>query len=201
MMRRLVLALLILLVVATPVYAAAVQIGLGPGGQVLNYGSSATGSQVCTLDDAGASNLATALDAPNGGITTQATPDAQGNCNGATFATLPTPTPGPSAHGLSAGAAAGTGATVSLVAGAGSNLQRGALQWTTGSAPSSGPQVVVAFGQPFAKPPYIDCFPRTAATAALQLYATGQTASGVTLAAAQAPAAATTYSCEYLVMP
>ena len=218
-MKRLLPVLLLLAATATPVPASAqtatatptptatpaLVVDVGTGGAIVSYGSSSgnhPSSTVYPLDPTTANAVATAYAGPNGGVDLSGLtgPDSNGQYAGA-VSTLPTPTPRPTVNTLAAGAAAGTGATASFVAGAGSNLQRGAIQWTTGTAPSAGAQVVVTFPAAFGAVPYVSCFARTAATAGLELYATSQSAGGVTIAAAAGPAAGTTYSCEYLVVP
>jgi hypothetical protein len=195
-LRRAALAVLLTFLSASAAQAAGLQIGLDLGGKLLNYGSSASGAMVCSLDATGQSNLSSALATPNGGISTQATPDTGGNCNGATFTLAPTPTPGPTAATLAAGANAGSGAAApSCVAGLTPpcNMQTGDLTITTGTSPTAGAMIVVTF--PYAltgKPlPIVHAANAAAASCLPYVADTSISTTGLTISCATAPGAAT----------
>lgn len=71
----------------------------------------------------------------------------------------------------------------------------GSLTFGTGTSPATGAQVAVTLTRPLSStPPVVVLTAGNAATAALQLYVTGVTASGFTIAAAVAPSASQTAS-------
>lgn len=106
----------------------------------------------------------------------------------------------------------GTGTTAAVAAGAGTgppapsadgNGVRGTIGWGTGLSPAAGAQVDVTFPEALPAAPVIALTPTNAVTPGLDLYVTGVTTTGFTIAAAVAPAgsqAADTYGATYVAI-
>jgi hypothetical protein len=121
-------------------------------------------------------------------------PSATINIAGATGVSIVNPSTGMTVTGnattVTTGAGAGTGATAT--AAAGSDNRSGSITWNTGTSPSTGDQVNVTFGNPFAVTPTIMLTPLNGATAGLDIAVESVTATGFSIYAGASPGASHT---------
>jgi hypothetical protein len=102
-----------------------------------------------------------------------------------------------------AGSSAGGTPPAPVLPWPGCQNSKGSLTFGTGSAPSAGPLVAIAFGQTAPASPTVIICPANAAAAALSLYVASVSATGFTIASAVAPAASqanTVYAANYWVV-
>jgi len=91
------------------------------------------------------------------------------------------------------GAAAGTGATLTSITG---SDESGTLTINGGTAPAAGVLATVTFSGAYSVAPYVTVFPKTAAAAPLQLYASATT-TALVISCAVAPAASASIVLDY----
>jgi hypothetical protein len=98
--------------------------------------------------------------------------------------------------GRSNGTAVGSGGTASV---SGSDTA-GTINISTGGSPPAGCFITVNFAKKFGFTPHVVISPSNSSAAALQYYTTNRSSSGFSVCTANAPAAGTTYSFDYIVI-